>query len=124
MKQEGLYIGIDVANAHLGRQVQVSGEPWRVTNYDPGISAVVAHLGELAPTLVVVEPTGGLELPLTAALAASGLPVAVINPHQVRDFAKAPVGLPRPIGWMPKCWPIQYNPVIKAFYQRRLAAGK
>ena len=89
MKQEGPYIGIDVAKAHLDLAAHLSGDAWRVTNDDAGISAIVTHLGELGPTLVVVEPTGGLELPLTAALAAAGLPLAVVNPRQVRDFAKA-----------------------------------
>lgn len=89
MKPEGPYIGIDVAKAHLDLAAHLSGEPWRVANDDAGIISVVTHLRELDPALVVVEPTGGLELPLTAALAASGLPVAVINPRQVRDFARA-----------------------------------
>lgn len=89
MKEKGPYVGIDVSKAHLDLAVHLSGEPWRVTNNEAGISAVVTHLRELQPTLVVVEPTGGLELPLTAALATAGLPVAVVNPRQVRDFAKA-----------------------------------
>ena len=89
MRQEGVYIGIDVAKAHLDLAVHLSGDPWRVTNDDAGINAVVTHFRELHPALIVVEPTGGLELPLTAALAAAGLPVAVVNPRQVRDFAKA-----------------------------------
>lgn len=89
MKQEGSYIGIDVAKAHLDLAVHLSGDPWRVSNDEAGISAIVTHLRKLGPTLVVLEPTGGLELPLTAALATAGLPVAVVNPRQVRDFAKA-----------------------------------
>ncbi len=89
MRQEGVYIGIDVAKGHLDLAVHLSGDPWRVTNDDAGINAVVTHFRELHPALIVVEPTGGLELPLTAALAAAGLPVAVVNPRQVRDFAKA-----------------------------------
>lgn len=89
MKEKGPYIGIDVSKAHLDLAAHLSGEPWRVTNDEAGISVVVTHLRGLQPTLVVVEPTGGLELPLTAALAAAGVPVAVINPRQVRDFAKA-----------------------------------
>jgi len=95
MKQKGSYIGIDVAKAHLDLAAHLSGEPWRVTNDEAGISAIVTHLGEVDPTLVVVEPTGGLEMPLTAALAAAGMPVAVVNPRQVRDFAKA-------TGWLAK----------------------
>ncbi len=89
MKQEGTYIGIDVAKAHLDLAVHLSSDSWRVANDEAGISSVVTHLRELDPALIVVEPTGGLELPLTAALVAAGLPVAVVNPRQVRDFAKA-----------------------------------
>tara|TARA_Y100000031_G_scaffold98748_1_gene108204 strand:+ start:324 stop:1283 length:960 start_codon:yes stop_codon:yes gene_type:complete len=89
MKGKDTYIGIDVAKAHLDLAVHLEGDPWRVSNNEAGISAVVKHLKELDPTLVVLEPTGGLELPLTAALATAGLPVAVVNPRQVRDFAKA-----------------------------------
>jgi len=81
MKQEGPYIGIDIAKAYLDLAEHLSGEPWRVANDEAGIRAIVTRLRELAPTLVVLEPTGGLELPLTAALAAAGLPVAVVNPH-------------------------------------------
>ena len=89
MKQKGAYIGIDVAKANLDLAVHLSGDPWRVANDEAGINAVVTHIRGLDPTLIVLEPTGGLELPLTAALAAAGLPVAVVNPRQVRDFAKA-----------------------------------
>ncbi len=89
MEQRGPYIGIDVAKAHLDLAVHPKGAPWQVGNDEAGIDSIVAHLRELDPTLIVVEPTGGLELPLTAALAAAGLPVAVVNPRQVRDFAKA-----------------------------------
>ncbi len=89
MNQKGLYIGIDVSKAHLDLAAHLSGEPWRVINDEAGINAIVTHLREAAPSLVVVEPTGGLELPLTAALGAAGLAVAVVNPRQVRDFARA-----------------------------------
>ncbi len=89
MKQEGAYIGVDVAKAHLDLAVHLSGDPWRVANDEAGINSIVTHIRELDPALIVVEPTGGLELPLTVALATAGLPVAVVNPRQVRDFAKA-----------------------------------
>ncbi len=85
MKQEGPYVGIDVSKAHLDLAVHLSGEPRRMANDDAGIDAIVTHLRGLDPTLIVVEPTGGLELPLIASLAAAGLPVAVVNPRQVRD---------------------------------------
>ena len=89
MKENGPYIGIDVAKAYLDVTAHLSGEPWRVANDEAGISTIVTHLREVGPTLVVLEPTGGLEMPLTAALATAGLPLAVVNPRQVRDFAKA-----------------------------------
>lgn len=89
LKREGPYIGIDVSKGHLDLAAHLSGDPWRAANDQAGINAVVTHLEGLHPALVVVEPTGGLELPLIAALAAAGLPVAVVNPRQVRDFAKA-----------------------------------
>lgn len=84
-----LFVGIDVSRDHLDVAVRPSGEGWRVTQDEAGIVAVVAHLRALAPTAIVLEATGGLEAPAAAALAAVGLPVAVVNPRQARDFAKA-----------------------------------
>ena len=89
MKQKGPYIGIDVSKAHLDLAAHLGGEAWSVSNDEAGINAMVTHLLEADPSLVVVEPTGGLEMPLTGALAAAGLPVAVVNPRQVRNFARA-----------------------------------
>ena len=66
-----------------------SGKCWSVTNDDGGISQAVHHLQELSPSLVVLEATGGIEMPLAAALAAANIPVVIVNPRQVRDFAKA-----------------------------------
>ncbi len=56
---------------------------------DKGIAQVVKRLAQVAPTLIVMEATGGLEMRLASELAAKGLPAAVINPRQARDFAKA-----------------------------------
>jgi transposase len=83
------FVGIDVAKARLAIAVRPTGEQWMVPNDGAGISQLVTRLQELAPTLVVLEATGGLEIPLAAALAAARLPLAVVNPRQVRDFAKA-----------------------------------
>jgi len=83
------FIGIDVAVAHLDIAVRPSGEQWRVANDGGGHVALVERLGSLAPALVVLEATGGAEVAAAAALAAAGLPVAVLNPRQVREFAKA-----------------------------------
>ncbi len=84
-----LFVGIDVAKAALDVAVRPSAEAWRVDNEAEAIAALVTRLRTLAPTLIVLEATGGLEGPVTAALAAAGLPVVVVNPRQVRDFARA-----------------------------------
>jgi transposase len=83
------YIGIDVAKAQLDIAVRPSGEQWIAAHDAAGIAELVTRLQALAPTLVVLEATGGRELPLAAALATAGLAVAVVNPRQVRDFARA-----------------------------------
>jgi len=82
-------IGIDVAKAELVVAARPSGAPWTVTNDDAGVRTLVARLQEAAPTLIVLEATGGYELLAVGALAAAALPVVVVNPRQVRDFAKA-----------------------------------
>jgi transposase len=84
-----LFVGIDVAKAHLDVALRPAGTHERLANDEEGIAHLVAHLADAGPTLIVLEATGGLELPVTAALAAAGLAVAVVNPRQVRDFAKA-----------------------------------
>lgn len=83
------YIGIDVAKATLDIAALPSGDSWAVTNDDAGVHALVSRLLALAPTLVVLEATGGFESATVAALAKAGLPIVVANPRQVRDFAKA-----------------------------------
>lgn len=60
-----------------------------MANDDPGITPLVARLRDLQPVLMVLEATGGLEVPVTAALSAAGLPVVVVNPRHARDVAKA-----------------------------------
>jgi transposase len=82
-------VGIEVAKRHLDLAVAPSGEPWRQEYTPAGLSALVERLRPLAPTRIVLEATGGLELLVVGTLAAAGLPVVVVNPRQVRDFAKA-----------------------------------
>jgi transposase len=82
------WIGIDVAKTHLDVAV-AGGKQWRVTNDETGITALVTDLRAAYPTLVVLEATGGYERAVTAALAAAPIPVAVVNPRQVRAFARA-----------------------------------
>ena len=89
MTQESIYAGIDVAQDRLDLALRPSGTVRTVAYDAAGISNLVSELQFLEPSGVVLESTGGLELPLAGALAAAGLPVAVVNPRQVRDFAKA-----------------------------------
>jgi transposase len=84
-----LFVGIDVAKDTLDVAVRPTAETWTVGNDEAGIAALVTHVQTLAPTLVVLEATGGFQAALTAALAAAGLPVVVVNPRQVRAFAHA-----------------------------------
>jgi transposase len=74
---------------HLDLHALPSGEAWRVTNTPEAIDALVARLAALAPALITMAATGGHEHAVAGALAAAGLPVAVVNPRQVRDFARA-----------------------------------
>jgi transposase len=83
-----VFVGIDVSKARL--DVAADGAaPFAAENTPEGIAGLIARLVPLRPTLVVLEATGKLEAAAVAALAAAGLPVAVINPRQARDFAKA-----------------------------------
>ena len=84
-----IFVGIDVAKAHVDIARRPTGEGWRVANDHPGITPLVARLRDLQPVLMVLEATGGLEVPVTAALSAAGLPVVVVNPRHARDVAKA-----------------------------------
>lgn len=89
MKVSPIFIGIDVSKARLDVAVRPSGESESVSNDEGGIKALVKRLGEIHPALIVLEATGGFERPVTRALASAELPVVVVNPRQVRDFAKA-----------------------------------
>jgi transposase len=81
------YVGLDVAKDHLDVHVRPDGLAWRVVNDEAGIAALVVRLQELRPAALVLEATGGYEIPVVAALAA-GLAPAVVNPRQARRFAE------------------------------------
>ena len=89
MSTPQVFVGIDVAKAQLDLALRPTGERWAVTNDAPGIAALVAQLQAAQPTLIVLEATGGYHRAVVAALAAAALPLVVVNPRQVRDFAKA-----------------------------------
>ena len=83
------FVGIDVSKAYLDVAFRPSGERLRVSNSESGIAELVARLSTMRPTLVVLEATGGYQAAVVASLAIAKVPTAVVNPRQVRDFAKA-----------------------------------
>ncbi|MCL5962365.1 MAG: IS110 family transposase [Chloroflexi bacterium] len=89
MESTNLFVGIDVSKANLDVAVRPTGEGWTTTNDEAGITKLVARLKGLKPTLIVLEATGGLQEPVAIALSLARMGVAVVNPRQVRDFAKA-----------------------------------
>ncbi len=89
MRNSERFVGIDVAKGSLEVAVRPDDNRWTVSNDEEGISDLVDGLRKLKPTLVVLEATGGLEIPLVAVLGHAKLPVVVVNPRQIRDFAKA-----------------------------------
>lgn len=84
-----MFVGIDVAKAELVVTVLPSAEHFIVENDERGVRTLVERMRATRPELIVLEATGGYELLAVAALAAGALPVVVVNPRQVRDFAKA-----------------------------------
>ena len=89
MEGEARFVGIYVSKAQLDVAVRPTGKRWTLPYDQTGIEGLIPQIVDLEPALVLLEATGGLELPLAAALAAAALPVVVVNPRQVRDFAKA-----------------------------------
>jgi transposase len=89
LESEDPYVGIDVSKDQLDIAVRPTGETWSMANDAPGIIEVVQRLAQLHPKLVVLEATGGFQMPVAGALASAGLPLSMVNPRQVRDFARA-----------------------------------
>ena len=86
---EQTFIGIDVSKDRLDVHVLPSNEAFAVARDGEGLAALVERLGSLDPYLVVLEATGGFELTVAAAVVAAAIPLAVVNPRQIRDFARA-----------------------------------
>ena len=105
MTHTSWFVGIDVSKAQLDIALRPEGQ-FAVPNDETGRAHVIERLRALPIVLIVLEATGGLELPLIGALVAAGLPVVVANPRQVRDFAKATGTLARPIPSMRRSSPI------------------
>jgi transposase len=83
------FVGIDVSKDRLDVHVLPSRQCFAVARNGEGLEQLVGELRRLAPALIVLEATGGFELTVAAALASAGLPLAVVNPRQIRDFARA-----------------------------------
>lgn len=86
---EQIFVGIDVAKDRLDVHVRPSDEAFSVARDSEGLTALMQRLGPLHPYLVVLEATGGFEQTLAAALVSQAMPLAVVNPRQIRDFARA-----------------------------------
>ncbi len=86
---DDLFVGIDVSKDSLDYAIWQDAERYQAKNQDEGISQLVAHLKRVQPKLIVVEATGGLEIAVVTALCLAQLPVAVVNPKRVRDFARS-----------------------------------
>jgi len=89
MEAAPVFIGIDGSKARLDVAERPSGERAVMPHTEEGIATLVERLRHRQPACLVLEATGGLEVPLASALAVAGIPVAVVNPRQVRDFANA-----------------------------------
>lgn len=88
-KKSKPFIGIDVSKKLLEVAGHQNGYHFRCPNQAAAYPELLAQLIDLRPALIVLEATGGLEIPVTNILHRAGLPVVVVNPRQVRAFAKA-----------------------------------
>src|SRR4030042_832905 len=83
------FVGIDVSKDTLDIAAYYSRQRWHFPNSEAGINQLIQDLNGLIPALVVMEATGGYETPVAYALHRAGIPCAIVNPREVRDFAKA-----------------------------------
>src|SRR5262249_40520390 len=89
VKMEAVYVGIDVSKDRLDVHLRPGGVAFAVARDGKGLEELVERLRTLSPQLIAVEATGGFETVVAGALSGAGLPLVVINPAQVRHFAKA-----------------------------------
>lgn len=86
---DAIYVGIDVSKDHLDVHVCPSGEAFAVSRDGKGLEELIDRLRIVVPRLIAIEATGGFETIAAAAIAGASLPLAVVNPAQVRHFAQA-----------------------------------
>jgi len=84
-----LFVGIDISKDRLDVHIQPTEECYSLAHDEAGVAEVVRRVRDLGPQLVAMEATGGYEIRLAAALGSAGLPVVVVNPRQIRDYARA-----------------------------------
>jgi transposase len=89
MEEQSVVVGIDVSKAQLDTALGTEGEVLAFSNDEQGISRLLERLKAIRPSLVVMEASGGYETAAATAIAAAGWAMAVVNPRQVRDFARA-----------------------------------
>ncbi len=89
MDKASTFVGIDVSKRRLDLHLRPAGERFAIDHDEANVAVLIERLVVLEPALIVLEATGGMEVRLAAALAAAGLPVAIVNPRQVRAFARA-----------------------------------
>ncbi len=87
--QAKTFVGIDISQDALDVALWPSQEVWSVSRDEEGERTLVRRLRETKPALIVLEATGGMEIPVAVLLAQAQLPVAIVNPRQVREFARA-----------------------------------
>ena len=87
--EKKIYVGIDVSKDTMDVAVHGDQRHWSFTNDQYGNGKILTMLRGLSPELVVLEATGSYEVPLAAELGIAGIPIAVVNPRQIRDFARS-----------------------------------
>jgi transposase len=83
------FVGLDVAKDRVDVHLRPTGEAFTVAQDEAGLTVLLKRLRPLTPTLIALEATGGYEATVAATLASAGFPVAIVNPRQIRDFARA-----------------------------------
>jgi transposase len=83
------FVGLDVNKKGIRAMVRPTGEQWQVVCDDSGITEIADRLSAVRPEVIVMEAQGGLELPVAGTLATVGLPLALVSPRTVREFARA-----------------------------------
>src|ERR1700716_4537845 len=96
------FVGIDVAKTALDVFIGSAGAAFSVANDEVGIRELLRQLK--SADFVILEATGGLEMPVASALAMIGISVAIVNPRRCGALPAPPADWPRPTGWMPRYW--------------------